>query len=277
MENWTEEQIERYLDGEMSPPEQHSFEAQLNQNPDLRDALDNHLEVRTALDLLLREKMAEIYWDTQLSSVKVSQQRTAPETWLQILWKKLHTFSLFPASEQPRYVLSGLAMATFCLIAWFGLARYTQSYLSDSALLQAAYVPQNAVGTLGGEPTSFDAGFKAFNKKDYAAAIPIFETIPATDLKYPEAGFYLGHAYLATGNYEAAIAAFERIVVVPDSPFAQNAAWNQVLAMLGAGKTQDAAFKKRLQQIANNPNNGYAKDAQALQHQLHHWLRRIFL
>jgi tetratricopeptide (TPR) repeat protein len=277
MENWTEEQIERYLDGEMSPPEQGTFEVQLNQNPDLRHALDNHLEVRSALDLLLREKMAEIYSDTQLSSVKAPQQRIAPESWLQILWKKLRTFNLFSSSEQPRYVLSGLALASFCLIAWFGLARYTQSYFTDSALLHAAYVPQNAVGTLGGETTGFDAGFKAFNKKDYAAAIPIFEKIPATDLKYPEAGFYLGHAYLATGKYEAAIAAFERIVAVPDSPFAQNAAWNQVLAMLGAGKTQDVVFKKRLQQIADNPNNGYAKDAQALQHQLHHWLRRIFL
>jgi|GEM_PF-6529107 len=277
MENWTAEQIERYLDGEMSPPEQATFEVQLNQDPDLQHALDNHLEVRAAMDVLLREKMAEIYWDTRESSINVSQQRTAPETWLQVLWKKLRTFSIFPESKQPRFVLSGLAMATFCLIAWFGLARYTQANLTDSALLQAAYVPQNAVGTLGGESTGFEAGFKAFNKKDYAAAIPIFEAIPVGDPKYPEAGFYLGHAYLATGKYEAAIATFERIVAVQDSPFAQNAAWNQVLAMLGAGKTKDADFNKRLQQIAENPKNGYAKDAQALQHQLHHWLRRIFL
>ncbi len=277
MENWTAEQIERYLDGEMSSPEQATFEVQLNQDPDLQHALDNHLEVRAAMDVLLREKMAEIYWDTQQSSAQAAQPRVVPGGWLQILLQKLRSFIAFPAAKQPRYVWSGLAIASFCLIAYLGLARYTQSYLTDTALLHAAYVPQNAIGTLGSEATDFEAGFKAFNKKDYAAAIPIFEAIPMGDLKYTEAGFYLGHAYLATGKYEAAIAAFERIVSVPDSPFAQNAAWNQVLAMLGAGKTQDADFKKRLQQIADHPANGYAKDAQALQHQLDHWLRRIFL
>ncbi|MDX2281905.1 MAG: tetratricopeptide repeat protein [Saprospiraceae bacterium] len=277
MENWTAEQIERYLDGEMSPPEQATFEVQLNQDPDLQHALDNHLEVRVAMDVLLREKMAEIYWDTQQSSAQAAQPKVVPRGWLQILIQKLRPFNVFSTAMQPRYVWSGLATASFCLIVYLGLARYTQSYLTDTALLHAAYVPQNAVGTLGVESTGFEAGFKAFNKKDYAAAIPIFEAIPVGDLKYAEAGFYLGHAYLATGNYEAAIATFERIVAVPDSPFAQNAAWNQVLAMLGAGKTKDADFNKRLQQIAENPNNGYAKDAQALQRRLNHWLRQIFL
>ena len=81
-------------------------------------------------------------------------------------------------------------------------------------------------------------GFQAFARRDYAAAIPALREITARHPRFGEAWEYLGQALAATGQREAALAAFrDGLAQVGTSPaLAAGAA----RALLDAGRPADA-------------------------------------
>jgi cytochrome c-type biogenesis protein CcmH/NrfG len=71
--------------------------------------------------------------------------------------------------------------------------------------------------------------------------------------------YYLGHAYIALNDWNAAIDAFASTERSAPFALAQRAAWNRALALLAAGR--DAEGVALLEAIAANAGHGFSRQA----------------
>jgi tetratricopeptide (TPR) repeat protein len=280
MENWTAEKMEHYLDGDLPDGERQALEADLGRNPELRQTLERHYLAREAIERMMREKMADIYGSLQRKPSWLHRQGQAlAEDWSTLTGWIRHGFR-FPVTgrSRPVWVLQRVALAAGALLVLgFALDRYADRNYSDAALVAETYRPEPAILLMGDNDAVLRDGFNAYQRGDFPAAIRLLRDVPATDPMYLTASFYLGHSYLNTGEYPAAMIAFERVAKEPASPFARNADWNRVLAMLGRGMADSPVFQAELDRIADDPGHNYAGEARALRAKLRNPVRKVFL
>lgn len=252
------ERIDQYETGALSPTEQDAFEAELATNAELREALALY---RQAGDVI--EQQIENQLRAQLESWAAAGQSAEQA----------------PAGRVVRmrvgWVRWAAAASVALLLGWFGFQWAGRQY-TDQALYAGYYEkPADSAfrsGTAAGQV--LQPGFAALQKGDWAAAQAFFSGVAATEERYAEAQYYLGHACLQAGQYTAAAAAFERCAAQGEAKFQEKAEWNQVLALLAAGQTETPAFKTLLARIAAAPNHSFAAQARALQRQLASFWRR---
>lgn len=99
-------------------------------------------------------------------------------------------------------------------------------HLILAAALAAALtigVPQGAAFAAGGSDPApaakpadpnFTEGRKAIDRKDWAAAIPLFQQVVAKDAKNADAFNWLGYAQRNQGNYDAAFDAYNKALAI---------------------------------------------------------------
>ena len=104
--------------------------------------------------------------------------------------------------------------------------RISRSAMMGALLFAAtlATLPAGAVFAMGSGPApteatkpadpNFAEGRKAIDRKDWAAAVPLFEAVVAKDAKNADAFNWLGYARRNAGNYDAAFAAYNQALAL---------------------------------------------------------------
>ncbi len=97
----------------------------------------------------------------------------------------------------------------------------TFAAIISAALLAVAAPPVLAAGGGGSTDLSarpadpnFTEGKKAIDRKDWAAAIPLFQQVVAKDSQNADAYNWLGYAWRNQGNYEEAFANYNKALLI---------------------------------------------------------------
>lgn len=201
MKREREFEIENYLAGEMSDTEKLDFEKRLQSDTELSSLFHLYQEINLSMQ----------------NDRKIEVERRELETTLQRLGKQYFEpetagpGKVVKISRSRLYLRAMTVAASLILIiaAWF------MFFNQPDARQQADAYVKNSLATLSqtmdGAKDSLQQGIAAYNNKDYATALNIFEAVQAAHPDNSDALQYAGIAHLATGNYDAAITKFNEL------------------------------------------------------------------
>ena len=139
-----------------------------------------------------------------------------------------------------------LVAASVFLVATFSMLFYQNSSLlqpDTQKLFSEYYVPYEAYTTQRGssevENENRKKAWEAYDKKEFATAVPFFETALKENPTDSEGWFYLGNCYLSLEKPDQSIAALRK-VYTEESLFTQQTQWYIALAYLQKGETDHA-------------------------------------
>ncbi|RMG87536.1 MAG: hypothetical protein D6714_02200 [Bacteroidetes bacterium] len=234
------ETIKTYIDGQLPEAEKRNFERALQSDPVLKDEVAAFRKIMTGLRLLNEEEFGKQV--RKWSGEYAARNRTARKKTLRPLLRKI-------------------AVAAGILL-FLGIAAYewaTVNY-SNEALVSDLYQAPPPNTTMG------------------QAADPLLK--PLHQL------FMTMHTDFQQGNYEKAREDLDNLTRILASNrdkmdalswkfYHENVEWTRVLLMLKTHQTADPAFKKQLDQIADDPRNGYAPQARKLRQALSSFWRKM--
>ena len=256
------ERLDQYATGSMSDPERAAFEAELQENPELREALALYRESEAVIEQSIENNLRQ-----QFLSWAEEDRAAQP-----VATEKHETKVISLRKIVTRWAVA----ASVLLVAGFFYLYQSSQSLSDQALYAANYEAPDGSLLRGSAPADpLSQGAEAFINKNYAVARTFFNQIPPTDPPYAEAQFFLGHIALQQQEYDHAIAAFEKAVKANDIRITDKAQWNLVLTYVAAKRTEDAGFKALLSTLAGDVNHSYYVDAKVLEGKLGSFGRRF--
>lgn len=249
------DQIEAYLFGQMNETARQAFEAELAQNKALAAELAlhklEHASMQLALEGDFREQMKG--WQSELV-----QTPEAPKGAPQIVKMRRLNWRIMAAA------------ATVLLIAGFFGQRWANANYGDNALL--GETDFFSISIRGGQVRSnLDQANSALNNQDYQQVFALLDQIDTLD--YETEMLRAGAAY-GLKDYAGAIQYTQTAIEKARQPLEkQEAEWK--LAMLYIAARDDAKAKEILDTIAENPDNEYAGDAQAITKKLNSTWRKV--
>lgn len=256
------ERLDQYATGSMSEPERLAFEAELQDNPELREALALYRESEAVIEQGIENNLR-----LQFQSWAEEARATQP-----VATKKQEAKVISLRTVVTRWAIA----ASVLLVAGFFFLYQSSQSLSDPALFAANYeAPDGGLVRGSGPLDALAQGAEAFTNKNYAAARTFFNQISPTDPPYAEAQYFLGHIALLQQEYDEALAAFDKAVQANDIRITEKAQWNMVLTYVAAKRTEDANFKTLLSELASNVNHSYYADAKTLEGKLGSFGRRF--
>ncbi len=215
--DYTFEEIENYLAGEMNADEKKAFESALEANQTLVAALKSQKESHGLVEMYARtaiqSKVKSIY------DAKKSEES-----------KRNSGFSVMKIAAS-----LALLLVAGTLYFYFG-SMYNPSYLANEA-----FEPYpNRFRTLGENDNSdFMKGLDAYDEQDYGQAIALLSKIEPENEKYIDAQFYLGVANLGSEQYQNALAPL-KFVVTSESLYEGSANWYLCLVYLQLDQEENA-------------------------------------
>ncbi|MDN5216776.1 tetratricopeptide repeat protein [Fulvivirgaceae bacterium BMA12] len=218
------EEIEKYLSGDMEAGEKQHFEKLLSTDTGFARQVKEHRQTHELVDLYARANIK--------NRVKSIHDKVKAE-------QKAATggFSVMKIA------------ASLALLAVVGsLYFYTSYNYNTQHLASNAFEPYpNRFRTMGdSQEDTFARGLKAYDLQDYKEAITQFSQVTADNEKYLDARFYLGVTYLSAGAYAEAVSPL-RLVIEENSLYESSAKWYLSLTLLQLDKEEEA--KKILQEI----------------------------
>jgi tetratricopeptide (TPR) repeat protein len=257
------DRMDRYAEGDMPAAERKDFEEELASNAELREAYETYLLGNEAIEQGIENGLRQ--------QLRAWAAEDAPAL----------TATLGGANPAARPTAKVVAMrpnwtrwavaASVALLVGFMLFRWSAGgAASDEALFAAHYALPEVPALRSGEGAAspLEAGYRLVQSGDFAAAADFFQGVPLGNERYAEAQLWLGHAALQLKQHDRAIAAFGKAAQRNDFKIKEKAQWNLALAYLAAGRTNDAAFRQNLQEMAANPQHSYAERARALREAL---------
>lgn len=250
MEEKIQQQIEAYLEGQLSEQEKAAFEAQIREDK----ALAADVQLFQEMEDLLGESDVLDFSDT-LESVMKTEKVNTPEA---TIVRKI------PVKKTNRRWLS--LAAGFALVALFGTLVYNNLSTVSPDSLYANHI--EFPSTLGGGGalrsteikevetilatinTTWQEANDAYQQNQFGVALQAVDQIEQLDAKFEwvnEGNFYFkkGLVQLKLGQFKEAITAFEK---VKTGDYISNAEWKKALALL---KVDTTKAKIALQEIAN--------------------------
>lgn len=225
------EELESYLNQELSGDKLASFEEQLISNQELKDEINLIKNIDLALkesDVMnLRSKLRDIAGDI------ASQKQTE---------------RAFPARiKSGRVVISTIAAAIILLLGITGLL---SKQMSQGEIYQKFYTKYETSGIvrsadLTANQTLTEA-LQKFDNQQYQAALNLFSQVIANDQNNMVGHFYSGVALQETGKYKNAIKEFETVTIDKDNLFTEQAEWYMGLCFIQTNENKKAykQFKK---------------------------------
>lgn len=235
------EEIQQYLEKQLSPEAQAAFEQRLKEEPDLLRSLEAELAARASIALTGR--------DQRKANLKARyKRRKAP----------VNIINMRSAS------LIAVAAAALFLIIWLP-GQVGSNELNGPDLYTSYFETEVLSGVRSSDNASYQEWRLAadyYNAERYLEAIPLFEAL-TRDTTFEEVSkvqFFLAMSYLETGKPEEAITHFE--AVAAGSAFEARARWFRALAYLKQNRQEDA---KLLLEIIRNYSDHFKKtEAEAL-------------
>ena len=242
------EEIDQFLNMELSEDELASFESELSNNPDLVAELDLHREIDAALlekDVMhLRNKLDRISKD--------------------IIKEKRKERSFIARIPNSRIAVATIAASLILLISITSLLSRNK-VTNERELYSQFFRPYEATGIFRSNDSDLDSkisiALHKYNQAEYTEAVGLFEEILKTDASNPVGNFYQGMAYQELGQFDNAIGSYNQVIKERNNLFIEQAQWYAALCYL-QNDNRRKAFKQ-FQRIAEN-NGYYSEKASAI-------------
>ena len=239
------EQIERYLAGELSNEEVQAFELRLQTDSEFAENFTLYQSIQN-----------EMQSDEDEASLKEE------------LWR--HTKKYFGEEEKggkvipmgpvrkKRWVYAAVAAAA-CIALLLVFRPWQDNRLSNDELYAQNAVPEDLPTTMrGGNDDSLRARAAAlYNKKDFAAALPLLDSITKYNPGEAQLQLALGICYLQTNNFEMAITKFDSLAAGQSIYHYDAFAWKAYVYLKQNNKEACIAALKQIP--ADAPNYGKAE------------------
>jgi hypothetical protein len=239
------EELESYINNELSNEELASFEAELTSNQRLMDEIG----LIKNIDLALSE--------TDVMQLRNNLQNIASE----IASNKQTERSFAGKFKAKRIVLSTVAASLILMLGITGI----MSRQSQDDIYQKFYTKYEATGivrsaNLTANKTLSEA-LQKFENQDYNAALNLFTEVIARDQNNMVGHFYTGITLQETGKYQNAIKEYETVIIDKDNLFTEQAEWYIGLCYLQTNENKKAY--KQFKKIAKN-EGFYQQKAQSI-------------
>lgn len=238
--------IQRYLDGDMTGAERLEFEKELQHDP----ALQSLAATYSTLSEGIRYHVRYDAWE------KIQQLEAA----------HADEAILIAGSKKKSWLYA--AMVSLILLAFGTVYVFNLNVNKGSDLFEEHFNPYPVLAhapVRGGDTTGSlkERAFSAYSNENYQRAIPLLEELDKGEEEYL-VKFYLGNAYLATGEPEEAIMLF-RSVLESQSALDPQAQWYLGLSYLAKGDKEGA--KAVFGELAND-SSSYGSKAKTIFNQL---------
>jgi len=226
-------EIERYLHKELAEDELATFEAEMENNPDLVSELNLFREIDAAVQetdvMSLRARLDAINKD-----ITRDKQR---EGWFitKMLQKKLAAVSV---------------AASVVLLLGINAIVNQNSGTHTADVYGEYYTVYPGTGISRASGTALDQelskALQQFNEKNYEESLNLFARILHQDADNPVGNFYSGMAYQETGQYGKAISSYQAVIKTGNNLFTDQAQWYTGLCYLQNDDRKNAIrhFKK---------------------------------
>lgn len=213
------EQIEHYLQGQMTAAEKQSFEMEVAASADLQD------KVQQVQLLMLGVQEAELSsklnrFHKELPAAKKSEAKTV---------------SLFSTK---RWMAAAAIVFVLALGTWFLLFRKS----SNEKLYAAYFRPDPGLMTTMGttDNYTFDRAMVDYKTSHYEEAITAWKSLLKNAPQNDTLNYFIGAALQAKGQSAESISYLQKIIAQPQSYFRPDAYWYLGLALLKEGKKEEA-------------------------------------
>ncbi len=235
------DKIEKYLRRELPPDEAADFEAQLADDPALREEV---AAVRIARQVIEQDIEDQLRQDLAAIAAEAGQKPEEP-------------------APRARTIPLGrrLAIAATVLLLIVGGAFWWLNRRGGDAeqLVAQFYEPENLSRqrALALAPGPLAEGVAAFENEDYEAAVEYFAAAPPGSDYYLDAQLYLANAYFQLNDQKAARSVLQPLTENPNPLLAEKAEWLLVLSYLKSGPAEKAEVNARLKAILSDPDHSY--------------------
>jgi hypothetical protein len=230
------EEIENYINNELSEEELASFEAELTSNYSLNEEIKLIKNIDKALiesDVMqLRSKLQGIAH--QIASEKRTERSFSGKIRL-----------------RSAVVISSIAAS---LILLLGITGLLSRHSSQEDIYQKFYNRYETAGIVRAASLSADQtlsiALQKFDNKEYKAALDLFAEVISNDQSNMAGHFYSGVALQETGKYQNAIQQYQTVITNKDNLFMEQAQWYIGLCYLQSNENKKAY--KIFRKIATN-------------------------
>ncbi len=243
--NNMQENLEKYLKGNMSTKDMKRFEALLVKDKEMlcEIALEQELD-----SVLSREDILDL-------KMKLDAARNGSTT-------SVHLSPIISMMKSNmKYVAAAASMGV--LITAGVLTLTPRSYTSDK-LFKMYYQPDQAVivNRAGRGNVNIVEALMKFQNKDFEVASDMFEEILMANPDNIALRFYNGISYIETEKYDEAIESFNMILEDKENLYIEHAEWYLALCYLKKDQVEKARIQ--LLRIANEEDGFYKEDAQRI-------------
>lgn len=242
-----QDNIERYLDGELHPEELKAFEAALEENSLLKEALE---EAQTARKLIAAAGRLELKETLEGFEEEIASSSIPDSTEVKVvpLWVK-------------RVIPIAAMIVVFVGAYWFMLGNNKTSSEIFNKYFEAYESPSVLRDSQTDTPLHWNTAVRYYQERKYEEALRNFSKAEPEIPKYL-VDFYTGISTMSleTPDYTVAIDYFLQ-VERGDNDFGQQARWYRGLALLGNGETDKA--RAVFQEIVDTKSYNF-KEAQKI-------------
>lgn len=207
------EEIDQYLNEELTGEKLTSFETELENNPDLASEIELFSEIDKAIQetevMGLRAKLENIIKD-------VNHEEKQKRSFI----SKINTSKVAIASVAASLVL---------ILSITGLISRNNTPSTDTELYAQFYQPYETTGIFRSGDALVDSkltkALHMFNQKEYREAINLFSEILVIDQNNPVSNFYSGIAYQEIAQTDKAIQSYQKVIRDRDNLFIEQAQW----------------------------------------------------
>ncbi len=240
------EQIEAYIDGDLTGAELEMFQKALTSDPELQREVEKHAEIKSALQdkevIDFRKKLVKINEALQ------EEQKSTPKIkpFYTVYWKLAASIVILIGVSTFLYLNTSQQNDMFAMY-------YTPFPMED--------ITRGDENTVGDDLKSISRAYKNGNYKE---AIPHLEKMMKEAPDNDKLKLYLGNSYINTDNIDGAIQQFENIK--KESKYYDDRLWFVALCYLKLEQTQQAS---QILKTLTSRNSIYNQKARKLLNQLH--------
>ncbi len=240
------QEIEQYIEGELSEEMVASFEEELNFNPDL------------ATEVRLQKEVNEAIAESDVMDLRASLN--------QIRKEKEEDQEERKVASLPK-IRKIWATVAACAVLALGIAGilHLMNRSSEGDIYAQNYTKYEIAGVVRSNSLDVDNAFKMalnrYNKAEYNEAALLFESLLQNNPVDPSGNFYAGVTYQEMKEYDKAIQRFEMVLRDEDNLFIQQAQWYIGLCYLETNQRRKAI--EYLEQLANSESY-YRKKAKKI-------------
>jgi hypothetical protein len=225
------EDIERYINNELSSDEMASFETVLSTSQKLQQEIDLIKDINRALG---EDDVMRLRNNLQKIASQINDEKTKERS--------------FVGKFNLRRMLASAVAASIIIL--LGVSGLLSKHQSADEIYQKYYAKYEITGTVRSANTnqnnSFSLALQKFENKEYTEALMLFKQVAENNPENMASHFYSGVSFQETGKYNNAIEEYNTVIQNKDNLFTEQAQWYTGLCLLQINDNKKAykQFKK---------------------------------